>query len=259
MRLPLLLTCLFAFLLVACGGGGKANETVTATPNAAATSPAASTPSDDGGVTPEGETPAAPASDPFGSLESYRYQMDLTGDGATSVTIKGAVEAPDSISMDFYLSDSDTPINSIIIIGTQAWAKNAITGQWESVDIAEAESQVSGLLPKDFWGDFPVEKIISLSSDEGEETVNDVTAQHYRISDATGDTLAELTELFGGADQGGRPEKFSMDLWLAVDGEWPIKSTIGATYPAGSEITQATISWEVIDANNSDISVQPPL
>ena len=259
MRLPLLFPCLFALLLVACGGGGKANETATATPKAAAASPAASTPSDDGGVTPEGETPAAPVSDPFGSLESYRYQMELSGDGATGVTIKGAVEAPDGISMDFYLSDSDTPVNSIIMIGTQAWAKNSIAGQWESVDIAEAEGQVSGLLPKDFWGDFPVDKIVGVSSDEGEETVNDVKAQHYQITDTTGDTLAKLAELFGGADQGGQPEKFSMDLWLAADGGWPVKATIGATFPAGSEITQASISWEVTDANNSDISIQPPL
>jgi hypothetical protein len=257
MRLLLLVSGVFALLLVACGGGGNADKTATATPKAVATSPAESTPSDGSGVTPEEDTPAAPASDPFSALDSYRYQLGVSGDGAISITLKGAVEAPDNVSIDFYLADSETPVSSLIIMGTQAWEKDSITGQWQSVDMADAESQVSGLLPADFWGDFPFDEVIGVSSDKGQETVNDVKAQHYQISDASGDTLAKLAQILGG-DSEGQPETFSMDLWLAADGDWPVKATISATFPAGSDITQATIAWELTDANGGDISIQPP-
>ena len=71
--------------------------------------------------------------------------------------ITGAVENPDSIRMDFYLADSTTPISSLIIVGQQAWSQNEgdETGQTLSVD--EAQGEVAGLLPKDFWGSFPID------------------------------------------------------------------------------------------------------
>lgn len=248
---------LFVAVFAACGGGGSGGDTTSkTTPQAAVTSPAGSTPSSSTAVTPSPGETSAPTVDPFAALQSYHYQMAMSGDGATSVTIKGSVKAPDSIAMDFYLSDSDTPVSSMVIIGTQAWTKNSVSGQWETVDIAEAEGEISGLLPKDFWGDFPIDKIIAVSSDQGEETVNGVQARHYQISEASPDTMAKLAEIFGSADN--QADKFSMDFWRATDGGWPVKATISATYPAGSQVTQASVSWEVSDVNSSAVTVQPP-
>jgi hypothetical protein len=259
MRALLVIPCLLVVLFTACGGGGNGEEAGKATPQPAVTSSAGTTPSSDTTLTPSPVETSAPTVDPFADLQSYHYQMQMTGDGATSVTIKGSVKAPDSIAMDFYLSDSDTAVNSMVIIGTQAWTKNSVSGQWETVDIAEAQGEISGLLPKDFWGDFPIDKITGVSSDQGEETVNGVKTHHYQISEADADTMAKLAEIFGGADQGTQPDKFAMDLWRASDGGWPVKATISATYPAGSEVTQASVSWEVSDVNSSAVSVQPPL
>ncbi|MCJ7491162.1 MAG: hypothetical protein MUP15_03270 [Dehalococcoidia bacterium] len=258
MRALLVIPCLLAVLIAACSGGGNGEDTGRATPQAAVTSPAGSTPSSDTAVTPSPVETSAPTVDPFAALQSYHYQMNMTGDGATSVTIKGSVKAPDSIAMDFYLSDSDTPISSMIIIGSEAWTKNSVSGQWETVDIAEAEGEVSGLLPRDFWGSFPIDEIIGVSSDQGEETVNGVKARHYQISEASADTMAKLAEIFGAGDSGTQPDKFAMDLWRASDGGWPVKATISATYPAGSEVTQASVSWEVSEVNSSAVSIQPP-
>jgi hypothetical protein len=258
MRAFLVIPFLLAVIFAACGGGGNGGDAAKTTPQSAATSSAASTPSSDTAVTAAPSETSAPTVDPFAGLQSYHYQMQMSGDGATSITIKGSVKAPDSISMDFYLSDSDAAVNSIVIIGTQAWTKNSVSGQWETVDIAEAEGEISGLLPKDFWGDFPLDTIVGVSSDLGEESVNGVTAHHYQISEADADTMAKLAEIFGAGDSGTQPDKFAMDLWRATDGGWPVKATIGATYPAGSEVTQASVSWEVSDVNSGDVSIQPP-
>jgi len=257
MRYLLTIPILLAVLLAACGGGGNGDKTATPASNATVSNPAVSTPSGD--ATPSAdETAGAPAIDPFAGLQSYRYQMALTGEGTTPVTIKGTVKAPDSIALDFYLSDSDTPVGSMIIIGDKAWAKNAVTGTWEEGDITEAEAEITGLRPADFWGDFPIDEIIGVSVDKGEETVNDVKAQHYQINDATGDTLAQLAEIFGGGEGSDQPEKFSIDLWLASDGDWPLKATVNATFPAGSEITHASVDWQVTDVNSDNISIEPP-
>ena len=256
MRALLVIPCLLAIVFAACGGSGNGGDAGKTTPQAAVTSSADSTPSSDTTLTPSPIETSTPAVDPFAGLQSYHYQMQMSGDGATSVTIKGSVVAPDSIAMDFYLAGSDAPVNSMVIIGQQAWSKNSVSGQWETVDVAEAEGEISGLLPKDFWGDFPIDKVIGVSSDQGEETVNGVQARHYQISEATPDAMAKLAEIFGSADN--QPDKFAMDLWRATDGSWPVKATISATYPAGSEVTQASVSWEVSDVNSSAVSVQPP-
>lgn len=255
MRLLLVIPCSLVVLFAACGGGGGSGSQATATPKAAA---ASATPSDASSGTPQAGGTATPAKDPFADLQSYRYQMELSGDGSTTVIIKGAVKAPDSISLDFYVSDSNTPINSMIIIGNQAWAKSSTDGEWQSVAIADAEGEVSGLLPKDFWGGFPVDKVVAVSSDKGEETVNGIKTEHYQISQPDADTMAKLAEIFGGADPENQPDKFSMDLWRADDGGWPAKATMSATYPEGASVSEASVSWEVSDVNSSDISVQPP-
>jgi hypothetical protein len=208
-------------------------------------------------VTPQPDATAAPSVDFFAGLQSYHYQMQVSGDSATSVTIKGSVVAPDSIQMDFYLSESDTPVNSIIIIGDKAWSKSSASGQWESIDVAEAEGEISGLMPKDFWGQFPMDEIVGVSSDLGEETVNGVQAHHFQIKDANAETMSKLAEISGPASQG-PSRQFLHGPLRADDGGWPVKALINASYPAGTDISQASITWEVSDVNSSAVSIQLP-
>ncbi len=248
MRVLLAISCLFVVLFAACSGGGGKNGATTSTPQPPSTTEGTAAPS----------ATAAPTVDLFAGLNSYHYQMGMTGDGATSIVIKGSIVAPDSVSIDFYLSDTDTPVNSLVIIGSQAWTKDSTTGEWQSIDVAEAQSEIQGLLPKDFWGDFPMDKIIGVSSDLGEENVNGIQSHHYQISQASPDTMAKLVEIFGTGDPESQPQSFDMDLWRADDGGWPVKANISATYPQGSQITQASVTWEVSDVNSSAVTVQPP-
>ena len=256
MRLILAILCLLAVLFAACGGGGEGKEGNSTTPQAAVTSSSQSTTSSD--TTPSGGATSTPIPDPFAGLQSYHYMMEMSGDGANSVIIKGSVKAPDSIAVDFYLAGSDTPVNSMIIIGTQAWSKNSTSGQWQQVDIAEAEGGLGPILPGQFWGSLLTDQLVSLGKDLGGENVNGVPARHLQISEVDADTLRKLTDTVVGTG-GPQPDSASMELWLAEDGRWPAKADITLNFPSGSEISTAEIAWEVSDVNSSAISIQPPL
>jgi hypothetical protein len=253
MRRLLIVLCVLAVVvtvpLAACfgGGGGSGSNTPSASSANSSTPSESSTP---------GNTPTS-APDPFAGLESYHYDMQMSGDGASTVEIKGTVVASDSIQMDFYLSGSDTPVNSIVIIGSKAWSKNSSTGEWESIDVSDAQAQISGLMPKDFWGEFPMDQIVAVSNDLGEETVNGVQAHHYQINKATPEEMAQLAQIFGSSDPETEPSSFDMDLWRADDGGWPVKANISATYPEGSDVSQAAVGWSITDVN-SGLTIQPP-
>ena len=257
MRRIIIVVCLITIVLGPCSlpvAEGRAATVPTATP--AASSDQSSSPS---ATTDSASAQATQAAipDPFASLKSYHYTMQMTGDGADSVTIKGSIISPDSVQMDFYLAGSDTPVNQMIIIGQQAWMSSTDTGEWQSVAISDAEAQIAGLLPKDFWGSFPFDQIVGVSTDLGQETINGVDAHHYQINEASPATLAQLADIFGSSDESSQPQQFSMDLWRAPEG-WPVKATISATYPAESSVGKASISWEVTDANSSSVVIQPP-
>ncbi len=246
-RLFLILPLVFAVGLVACGGGKSGTATPTASSNQSSQTPEAA-PTESG----------TPVPDPFASLQSYRYDMNLSAEGSTSIEIKGTVENPDSIRMDFYLADSTTPISSIIIVGQQAWTQNEGDESWQTLSVADAEGEVSGLMPKDFWGSFPLDQLVALSKDQGNEDVNGVQAHHYQINQVDADMMATLGQIFGSTGESDQPTSFSMDLWRVDSGGWPAKATISVGYPPGGEVTNGQISWEVSDVNAVSEVLQPP-
>ncbi|MGA2284707.1 MAG: hypothetical protein ABSG55_00360 [Dehalococcoidia bacterium] len=248
-RLLLVLPLLLAIGLVACGGGGKGSG--TATPP---------TSSDQSSQTPAAAPTQSgtPVPDPFASLQSYRYDMNLSADGATSIEIKGTVENPGNIRMDFYLSDSTTPISSLIIVGQQAWTQNEGDESWTTLSVDEAEGEVAGLMPRDFWGSFPIDQLVAMSKDQGEEEVNGVQAHHYQISQVDADMMSKLAEIFGSTGEEDQPTSFNMDLWRVDNGGWPAKASINVGYPPGGQVTNGQITWEVSDVNAVTESLQPP-
>ncbi len=247
-RLFLILPLLLAVVLVACGGGSSTSTPTAGSSDQSSQSTPAAAPTVSG----------TPVPDPFASLQSYRYEMDLSADGSTSVKISGTVQNPDSIRMDFYLSDSTTPISSLIIVGQQAWTQNEGDTSWTTLSVDDAQGEVAGLMPKDFWGSFPIDQLVALSKDQGEEDVNGVQAHHYQISQVDAETMAKLTEIFGSTGEEDQPTSFSMDLWRVDSGGWPAKASINVGYPPGGDVTQGQITWEVKDVNAVTGSLQPP-
>jgi hypothetical protein len=246
--LPLLLLVLGPIVVAACGGG-KGNDNAT---------PTTATESDSNATAGTPADTATPVPDPFAALQSYRYEMELIADGSTSIKIEGTVKEPDGIRLDFFMADSDTPISSLIISGSSAWMLNEGDTSWQSIDVAEAQGEIAGLLPKDFWGTFPIDQLVELSTDQGQGDVNGVPSEHYQMSEADADTMQKLAEIFGSTGDSEQPTSFSMDLWRAVDGGWPAKADINVGYPSGSEMTNGEIKWEMKDINAVSESIQPP-
>jgi hypothetical protein len=248
----LVLPCVLAVLLVACGGG-KSGQSTTATPGSAATSPAAVT------ATPQGTAgpTATPGPDPFAALQGYRYQMGLVANGESQLTIKGTVKEPNSFSIEFYPAGSNAAANSVTVIGDQAWAEDSTSGGWQPVDVAEVEGQLGPILPGTLWGSLLTNELVTEGTGVGAEDVNGVATRHLTIAQLDSSTLGKLTETFVGTG-GPAPDSGSMDLWLAENGAWPAKADTKLSFPSGSDLSSAEITWEVSDVNGPDISIQPP-
>ena len=243
--LPLLLLVLVPIIVAACSGG-KGSSNATPTTSAGAIDIPTNTP---------GPSPT-PVPDPFASLQNYRYQMDLLAEGSMSIKIVGVVKASDTIRMDFYMPDSDAAVSSLVIIGDKAWAQAQGDETWQSMDVAEAENELMGLLPKDFWGTFPTDQLVALSKDQGQDNVNGIPTEHYQISEVDAATMQKLSEIFGAADAE-QPSSFAMDLWRAIDG-WPAKADIKFEYPPSAGLSSGEIKWEMKDVNAVADNIQPP-
>jgi len=239
MRLLPILSCLLTVLLVSCGGSSGGDTTPT--------SPAVETTSPQAQQTAEAAIP-----DPFASLNSYNYDVEVLADGQLHFGIKGSVQAPDRIAMDFFVSSSVGPIESVIIIGSQAWAKASSTeNQWAATDLGSARGIVAGGQPKDIWNVLPVDQLTSQANDLGEENVNGVASHHFQSTNLTSDTKSILANFFGfGVDSG------TIDVWRADDGGWPVKAQVTAKFPSGEQISTGETDWQVSNVNS--VVLQPP-
>ena len=285
-------------LLAACGGGDEesdeengaatstagaaaaVNASATGTPRAGATA----TPRAGATATPKEGTPAA---SPTGGsaqavgcefpsdIESFRFEMTMKanlpstpeagtpeplGDflGALSglmgdMKMVGAVILPDRSSMEMTVGDHE--FGSFIQIGSQSWSKVAGLTDWTEQSASEESEFLS---PLDFCETTEEGLSSALSGLEGEkETVNGIEAIHYHLDKAD---LALLEELLGGTEDLGLPEEFTMDVWLAEDGDWPVRMS----FVTSSEDDEGQpLSFEILvefkDFNDSSIKIEPPI
>jgi hypothetical protein len=220
MRLLPILPGLLAALLVACGGGG--GDKTPTPPAIETTSPQAL------------QTAEAAIPDPFASLNSYNYDVKVLADGQLHSEIKGQ------------------PIESVIIIGNQAWEKNSSTeNQWIAIDIGAAEGDVSGVQPKDFWNLLPVDQLTSQANDLGEENVNGVASHHLQSTNLSSDTKSLLATFFGLEVDSG-----TTDVWRADAGAWPVKAQVSVKFANGEAVSTAETDWQISNVNS--VAVQPP-
>jgi hypothetical protein len=285
-------------LLAACGGGdeesdeeGRAatptagapaagNVSATGTPRAGATA----TPRAGATATPKEGTPAA---SPTGGsaqavgcefpsdIESFRFEMTMKanlpstpeagtpeplGDflGALSglmgdMKMVGAVILPDRSSMEMTVGDHE--FGSFIQIGAKSWSKVAGLTDWTEQPASEESEFLS---PLDFCETTEEGLSSALSGLEGEkETVNGIEAVHYHLDKAD---LALLEEFLGGTEDLGLPEEFTMDVWLAEDGDWPVRMSF---VTSGEDDEGQSLSFEILvefkDFNDSSIKIEPPI
>jgi hypothetical protein len=159
--------------------------------------------------------------------------LDLFGSLSEDTTMEFAYVAPDRWSV--VVSEGSRECCSYIVVGSQAWYKDAESTDWTE---EPASDEFESFSPQEFCE--VVEELPMSLELKGEETVNDIETVHYQDSEET--TAYEW--LMGEAS----PE-YTYDIWLAEIGNWPVK----VIYDAECEIR-----WEISDLNDPTIVVEPP-
>jgi hypothetical protein len=197
-------------------------------------------------TTPEAETPQSeePLGDFLGALSGLMGDMKM----------EGAVIAPDRSSMEMTVGGHE--FGSFVQIGSKSWMKVAGLTDWTE----EPASSDSDFLfsPMDFCETAEEDISSALSGLEGKkETVNGIETAHYHLDKAD---LTLLQDLLGGTEDLGKlPEEFNMDVWLAEDGDWPVRMSFKAS---GQDDNGQPLSFDIFiefkDFNDSSIKIEPP-
>jgi hypothetical protein len=197
-------------------------------------------------TTPEAETPESGGAmgDFLGALTGLMGDMKM----------EGAIIVPDRSSMEMTVGGHE--FGSFVQIGSKQWMKVAGLTDWTE----EPASDESGMLfsPIDFCESTEADISSALSGMKGEkETVNGIETVHYHIDKAD---LALLQDFLGSTeDLGDLPEEFTMDIWLAEDGDWPVRMNFAAS---GKDDNGQPLSFEISvefkDFNDSSIKIEPP-
>ena len=194
-------------------------------------------------TTPEAETPESeePLGDFLGALSGLMGDMKM----------EGAVIAPDRSSMEMTVGGHE--FGSFVQIGSKSWMKVAGLTDWTE----EPASEGSELLfsPMDFCETAEEDLSSALSGLEGEkETVNGIETAHYHLDQAD---LTFFQEFLGGSED--LPDEFNMDVWLAEDGDWPVRMNFAASgKDDNGQPLSFDISIEFKDFNDSSIKIEPP-
>lgn len=139
----------------------------------------------------------------------------------------------------------NTHPSQFIVVGDEAWrSTDGIT--WSVGD--PTDSILTDLLP---GHDYPTwfDSKATYFHAAGEETKNEVPCIHYK-----GDT--SLEGLYAGV--AGTSVAFVADLWIAVDGQYPVSGTFGFAGSADSPAVSWGFSFEILNANGSSNGVSPP-
>ena len=248
--------------------GGTPAAAATPTTTAEGTVAGERTPSQEG---------LAPGS--LSGLDSYRYSMTmdskglgsalaeglggLTGQepGATPGTtpetvrmeISGAFVAPDKAEVNISIGGLDEEmVVSMTVIGDQQWWKwgdmvagpDTFEGDLSDMSLAEA-----------MWGGFSESGGLTCAS-EKKETVNGVPSLYCGVDEAS---FEQLSSLFGGAEgMGGDIDDLSLDMWLAEDGDWPVRlrAHVAGTDESGQDF-DVKLEMDITDINE-EIDIEPP-
>jgi hypothetical protein len=290
---PLVLAAILGVALLAACGGGEDEETEPSAATSTAAAPAAGDVSATGtpqlhatGTPQEGSPSASPSGGSAqqigcefpSDIESFRFTMTMKanlpstpeaptgtpgplGDflGALSglmgdMKMEGAVITPDRSSVEMTVGGHE--FGSFVQIGSRSWMKVAGLTDWTEEPTSEGSPFLFS--PMDFCKTTEKDLSSALSGLKGEnETVNGIEAVHYHL-DMT--DLKLLQDLLGSSeDLGQLPKEFNMDVWLAQDGDWPVRMSLAAS---GENDNGQSLSFDIAiefkDFNDSSIKIEPP-
>jgi predicted small lipoprotein YifL len=274
-------TILVIVSLAACGGDGDeegapaAAETPTTAAEEGTPAEAVTPTATEEGTPAAAATPAeaAVATGSLTGLNSYRYTMKMELEGLESLLaeqmaaipgqdptamaeslqleISGAFVAPDQAESRMRITGVDDEL-VLVVIGNQQWVQlgDMAIGPMEATgDVSELDFALM------MWEEFSEGAGGLTCASEKKETVNDVPTNYCGIDKAT---YQQLSALFGGTEEMGDIDEMSLEMWLAEDGDWPVRLrvNVAGTDESGQEF-KAILEMDVTDANE-DIEIKPP-
>jgi hypothetical protein len=168
--------------------------------------------------------------------------------------LEGAFVAPDRASVEVFTGEE------IFVesrqIGDASWSR-AAGMDWTRDEDGEEEA-FTFLSPQDFCEAGAEDIASELSALEPQkETINGVDTLHYSLDTAD---LEFLSLLFEEEEEGELPETFAMDLWLAEDGNWPVRMSFEASdQDEEGNPVEIEIFMELRDINDPDIEIEAPI
>lgn len=265
-----------AAALAACNGGGDGDNSPTAQPTGEG-SPTAQ-PTGAGSSTPQPTEQAAisPACEALASLDKYRYissvtlespeetvpegqgqptpvatlTREFTGRFLFEYNIDASLVSPDRVAAEVRAGVGE-PFNAVII-GDQHWI--TVGGEWQEVGAQyvvpyQPLEICNALFPEIDLDEAPGEK----------ETVNDVEAQHYTLTDIpSGNSMALI---FGAeSDMAILFQSLDVEVWIAEDDGWPVRMDIQTSglYGDRREL-KGHVQIELRDVNDDDVKVEAPI
>jgi hypothetical protein len=259
--------------LVACGE--EEEEAAEETPAAAETAAPAETETEEAVVEEDEEEEAEEAEEAdeeaefapsaLENLDSYRYKVELTiegmggemegFEGAFGMSEEGAFVAPDSYQAKCSFDVGPLSMEEeVISIAGQTW----VSSDGGSFEEGEPTFCSGDLMPSEIAGGVSPEDIEGLKGEK--EEVNGVDAIHYSVDEAEFEELLALAMALGGEDAEGLPEDVdvSIDLWLAEDEGWPVKTIFTFSGEQDGQVISFMLEANVTDVNDPDIEIEAP-
>lgn len=165
--------------------------------------------------------------------------------------IRGAHVAPDRTQAILQFKEDEVEVRAI---GDARWERFGTT--WEQQ--ATPAPDVGFLTPTIVCEDIVLEIADGLDRSQAQhERINGVDAARYTLDKAD---LSLLPQLLGTDASTELPDEFLVDVWLAKDGEWPVKLEITAedTDEQGNPLSMR-LFMELRDVNDRGISIDEPV
>lgn len=211
-------------------------------------------------------------------LDSFHYVASLTlresqPDGKQiTVSTEGDYQAPDRHSFTFLTGLGSANVrSSAVVIGSDVWIRQG-DDAWRKTALDDPQvgtligSAFSTIRPQFLGGaEFAQvrENVRRLPSNE--EFVNDVQTVHYRVDASANDFIASFVE--GGSGLIENVQGLRWELWLAQDGEWPVRIVASGTVNREMRILQdlglaTPTQWElrvdITRPNDRTLTVEAP-
>jgi len=248
---------LLTALAAACGGGGEPHAEGSATPPPTV---------EDGALAPcqalqaleayrytgelrlespePSKTPAGPRPTPISTIT-----RNLGGDFLFENTIETSFVAPDRLEA--FMTTSLGEPTAIITIGRQVWVE--LAGSWRPSEQPYTIPYQPAVICEAVLADLDLS-----AAEPQEEKANDVETLHYTFPEVHSEQA--WAKIYGpGSDLDILLKEVDVDLWLAEEGNWPVRMELSSNglYGDGREL-RVHLLLDIRDANSGDIRVEPP-